>query len=48
MTIKTRQLQINGMHCLGCEETINEAVKALPGMYYMAILVALILNNVKD
>ena len=33
MTIKTRQLQINGMHCLGCEETINEAVKALPGIH---------------
>lgn len=33
MSIKTRQLQINGMHCLGCEETINEAVKALPGIH---------------
>ena len=33
MTIKIRQLQINGMHCLGCEETINEAVKALPGIH---------------
>lgn len=33
MTIKTSQLKINGMHCLGCEETINDTVKALPGIH---------------
>lgn len=33
MTIRTCLLKINGMHCLGCEEIINEAVKALPGIH---------------
>jgi uncharacterized protein len=31
-TIQT-QLKVTGMHCLGCEETINEVVKALPGIH---------------
>jgi copper chaperone CopZ len=33
MTIRTRQFKVNGMHCLGCEETINEAVNKLSGIY---------------
>lgn len=33
MTIRTSQLKVNGMHCLGCEEVINEAVKTLPGIH---------------
>ena len=33
MTIKTSQLTIHGMHCIGCEEIINEIIKALPGIH---------------
>ena len=33
MTIKTSQLTIHGMHCFGCEEVINEAVKSLQGIH---------------
>jgi len=32
VSIKTKQLKINGMHCLGCEDIITEAVKTLPGI----------------
>ena len=33
MPITKIQLKVTGMHCLGFEETINEAVKALPGIH---------------
>lgn len=33
MAIIKKQLKLTGMNCLGCEETINEAVKVLPGIY---------------
>ncbi len=33
MTIRTSQLKVKGMHCLGCEEIINETVKTLPGIH---------------
>ncbi len=32
MTIRKIHLQINGMHCIGCEQTIEETVSALPGV----------------
>lgn len=33
MAIIQTQLKVTGMHCLGCEETINEAVKTLAGIH---------------
>lgn len=32
MTLKTQHLKIEGMHCVGCEETISEAILALAGV----------------
>lgn len=32
MTISSRQLKVDGMHCTGCEDIICEAVSALPGV----------------
>ena len=33
MAIRTSLIKINGMHCLGCEDIINDTVKALPGIH---------------
>lgn len=33
MTIGNKHLTVNGMHCLGCEEIIGEALNALPGVH---------------
>lgn len=33
MTTSSRQLKVDGMHCLGCEEIIGEALNALPGVH---------------
>lgn len=32
MSIRTRQLKIDGMQCAGCEDSIIDVVKALPGI----------------
>lgn len=32
MTIRDVQLTVDGMHCIGCENTIRKAVSALPGI----------------
>lgn len=33
MTISSKQLKVDGMHCLGCEEIIGEALNALQGVH---------------